>query len=589
MSTRGIKFNFSVGEYVLCFEPDPTKARVLYNAKILDSTVSRDPHGAKVAAYHVHFQGWNQSWDRIVPENFILKNTEENRDLMKKLADTTKKYRINKRRNKRIDRILRKAFKGRPPLYDYDSDDGDPYDDEDDDDDDEGGSTDEEIEFRDGIADGTYSGDEGTDTDQNGILTEEESESVNGSESSGGSRGEDKKKKINIELDIPQRLKDQLEKDYVAVNKDNMLVKLPPDDNVVMILEGFVKSFCVNLLCGSPIKSSKEGPHIPLERNIPLCKELVDGLRICFDYTLPLILLYEPETEQLEKLTQIFKSKAPQNKSNNAPSPVKPPAKGRSLSRQNSHSKSNGESSPKIPKLSPKIFRDKVDFDSPVKSEEISGRRMTRRSLHEQESSRKTQERPKSPIIDILSASDDNEEKKSEPTRRASRKRNCKVSETSGIDSCKSDAVVTLTKIEGNSEVISNSKPRKERPPPLLIPSNMVSEGSSNDSKASSVDGDPVSMTYQEDVVDRILAWQLLPADSSLITPNAPSMMYGAQHLLRLFIKLPDLISNMDMGTCKIKVLLSLLQHFLDYLMERHDELFQESHYVSIDEAVLGT
>lgn len=34
MSTRGIKFNYEPGECVLCFEPDPTKARVIYEAKV---------------------------------------------------------------------------------------------------------------------------------------------------------------------------------------------------------------------------------------------------------------------------------------------------------------------------------------------------------------------------------------------------------------------------------------------------------------------------------------------------------------------------------------------------------------------------
>ena len=34
MAKRGIKFEHSVGEVVLCFEPDPTKARVLYDAKV---------------------------------------------------------------------------------------------------------------------------------------------------------------------------------------------------------------------------------------------------------------------------------------------------------------------------------------------------------------------------------------------------------------------------------------------------------------------------------------------------------------------------------------------------------------------------
>ena len=39
MSTRGVKFLFSVGEFVLCFEPDPTKARVLYDAKVNEDSV----------------------------------------------------------------------------------------------------------------------------------------------------------------------------------------------------------------------------------------------------------------------------------------------------------------------------------------------------------------------------------------------------------------------------------------------------------------------------------------------------------------------------------------------------------------------
>ena len=35
MSTRGVKFQFCPDEHVLCFEPDPTKARVLYEAKVI--------------------------------------------------------------------------------------------------------------------------------------------------------------------------------------------------------------------------------------------------------------------------------------------------------------------------------------------------------------------------------------------------------------------------------------------------------------------------------------------------------------------------------------------------------------------------
>lgn len=33
-ASKGMKFQFHSGEKVLCFEPDPTKARVLYDAKV---------------------------------------------------------------------------------------------------------------------------------------------------------------------------------------------------------------------------------------------------------------------------------------------------------------------------------------------------------------------------------------------------------------------------------------------------------------------------------------------------------------------------------------------------------------------------
>lgn len=37
--------------------------------------------------YLIHFQGWASSWDRCVPEEFVLKDTEENRKLQKELAE----------------------------------------------------------------------------------------------------------------------------------------------------------------------------------------------------------------------------------------------------------------------------------------------------------------------------------------------------------------------------------------------------------------------------------------------------------------------------------------------------------------------
>lgn len=35
MAGRNMRFEYDIGEIVLCFEPDPTKARVLYDAKVI--------------------------------------------------------------------------------------------------------------------------------------------------------------------------------------------------------------------------------------------------------------------------------------------------------------------------------------------------------------------------------------------------------------------------------------------------------------------------------------------------------------------------------------------------------------------------
>lgn len=43
MTSRGMKFKFYKGERVLCFEPDPTKAKVLYDAKVGFLRLMRGP------------------------------------------------------------------------------------------------------------------------------------------------------------------------------------------------------------------------------------------------------------------------------------------------------------------------------------------------------------------------------------------------------------------------------------------------------------------------------------------------------------------------------------------------------------------
>ncbi|XP_015776129.1 PREDICTED: male-specific lethal 3 homolog [Acropora digitifera] len=89
---------YVVGEKVLCYEPDPNKARVLYESKVLEVDITRDDKGKRVPEYFIHFNGWNRSWDRWVVEDQVMKDSESNRAFMIKLHDQALKARKKKRR-----------------------------------------------------------------------------------------------------------------------------------------------------------------------------------------------------------------------------------------------------------------------------------------------------------------------------------------------------------------------------------------------------------------------------------------------------------------------------------------------------------
>merc|ERR1712226_36711 len=114
---------FAPGERVLCYEPDPFKVRVIYDAKVIristSEEISKSPASGHSTStqkhvqtskedgtfYFVHFQGWSHNWDRHVPETFLLKINEENRLVQRtrfeeaEALQTTKKSNSKKRRS----------------------------------------------------------------------------------------------------------------------------------------------------------------------------------------------------------------------------------------------------------------------------------------------------------------------------------------------------------------------------------------------------------------------------------------------------------------------------------------------------------
>lgn len=124
---------FNRGERVLCYEPDDSKARVLYASKVTQSQTQkyrlthtthtrhtetsntnakctrrstrvftpknlfssqvlavyekRNEKNLRYFDYKIHFQGWSSTWDRIVRASCLLKDNEENRKLQRELAE----------------------------------------------------------------------------------------------------------------------------------------------------------------------------------------------------------------------------------------------------------------------------------------------------------------------------------------------------------------------------------------------------------------------------------------------------------------------------------------------------------------------
>lgn len=62
------------------------------------------------------------------------------------------------------------------------------------------------------------------------------------------------------------------------------------------------------------------------------------------------------------------------------------------------------------------------------------------------------------------------------------------------------------------------------------------------------------------ELLQDVLAWKLLPFDA----PVEPSMVFGAVHLSRFVVKLPDFVNATPMPDEKLKLLLQNLDNFIE-------------------------
>nr|AHI85703.1 male-specific lethal 3 [Macrobrachium nipponense] len=296
VSTRGVKVKFSEGERVLCYEPDPTKAKVLYDSKVLEVVYNKDNKGRKQVEYLIHFQGWNASWDRCVAEDYVLKDTDENRELQRQLAGKAHiklsiksnrvllwgpSYSKEKRRKRRLSETIRETIE-------------------------------REKKEQDESETSSQTGTTITDEDMGSGASEVESNTTGLEEED----GEDEEEEVeedetsdeetfekHFPIVIPDNLKSVLEQDYYFINEKDKILDLPTSRTALSLLESYVRFFAVRY-----IPRTKERRRSELKERdktfltLHLCKEVMDGIRICFDFHIETHLLYSKELKQAEKL-----------------------------------------------------------------------------------------------------------------------------------------------------------------------------------------------------------------------------------------------------------------------------------------------
>uniref|UniRef100_A0A336LLN2 Protein male-specific lethal-3 n=1 Tax=Culicoides sonorensis TaxID=179676 RepID=A0A336LLN2_CULSO len=480
VSTRGIRTDeFVEGEKVLCYEPDITKVKVLYDAKVLEIIENKDKKGKKTFEFLIHFQGWSSSWDRRVPDEFVLKDTEENRKLQKELAEKSqlqlgtylyRKEARKKRRRKLSERV------GELIINNDTSNTSTP--------------ASENQSPPSTQSQSTVPPDQEQDFDYYSSSVE----SINDEE--------------KIYMQMGDILKARLEFDFNLITKENKLVNLPAKVPVIAILENYVRQYALKQVCGispDPTKSKRRNSQAKFEnrrekeiermkKNIELAKEVADGLRIYFDFTLKNYLLYEQEKKQAEVILspgnlKHFSYIASDN-----------------LVPSNITVTPDTRQTLKTPNKIEQDFQYHRDSDQHVC---LSDRRL--RSYHEPDAEPINRQET---ISSLASTSSE-----------------CSIPHTNSMSS--------------TIDIFRSALPMH------------------------------IGITKQaKEMLDETFAWKLLPSDA----PGAPCMIYGAIHLTRLLIKLPEFLNSSTLNDEKIKTLLKYLDSMAEYL-ESHEELFGKQFY----------
>ncbi|KAI9092613.1 MRG-domain-containing protein [Phlyctochytrium arcticum] len=202
---------------------------LLYEAKVLKAEHWTDKANHEDGPYYfVHYKGWKQTWDEWVPESRVLKFSDEN---LKRQADLRETLKTKKAKERSRAAQEKEAAGGTP--------------------------------------------EKGRKRPRESMADQEE----------------EYLRRPEVRIAIPELLKCQLVEDWENVTKNQKLVRLPRDPNVIDLLKKYENSF----KDGSRKSNKDKNLDAYLEERL---EAILDGMRVYFDHALGNLLLYRFERQQ---------------------------------------------------------------------------------------------------------------------------------------------------------------------------------------------------------------------------------------------------------------------------------------------------
>jgi len=274
----------------------------------IECPVQRSKSSKTPVEYHylVHFQGWSSTWDRYVTDEFLLKTTEDNRALQKKLftdaeeASESMKKKKKKRPNETSISSASSTVteesgpsKAKKPKLTLSPKSEEP-------------PTKQKvlsIETKDASTSVSASV---SPSSASALISKPQKKIRNRSMSHDVS--EPDVSNSNNPVKLSEELKIILEQEFYRITKRKTLTSLPANPNVASVLEDYVKHYAAISLVNYEKQISKTfytaarkdsaALFTKVLDNINIAKEIADSLRIMFDFNLKSVLLYGSHGEQ---------------------------------------------------------------------------------------------------------------------------------------------------------------------------------------------------------------------------------------------------------------------------------------------------